>query len=80
MSNQEAKVTLLRVRDELVRDIAFSGKAGGAGRAGAYAPQLVHIQGAIDVIDRLIQAEEIKVPALKTNSERMAEVRAHKTA
>jgi hypothetical protein len=48
---QLAKNTLLRAREELIREIARSGASGGSAKAGIFAPQLVSIQGAIDILD-----------------------------
>lgn len=71
----EARLVLIKSREEILRELAICGQAGGTGRAAAYAPQLVSLQGAIEAIDRinLIEnSEPIKV-------DRMAAVRAAKT-
>jgi hypothetical protein len=67
-----AREVLIKTRDEILRELAVCGQAGGTGRAGAYAPQLVSIQGAIEAIDR-IEGDSPRY-------DRMAEVRAAKSA
>jgi len=69
----EARNVLIKSRDEILRELAVCGQAGGTGRAAAYAPQLVNIQGAIEAIDRIEGADVPKV-------DRMAAVRAAKSA
>lgn len=69
---QAAQEVLIKAREEVLRELIICGQNGGTGRAGAYAPQLVNLQGAIDAIDRM-SADAPKV-------DRMAEVRAAKTA
>jgi hypothetical protein len=69
----DARSVLIKSRDEILRELAVCGQAGGTGRAAAYAPQLVSIQGAIEAIDRIESADAPKV-------DRMAAVRAAKTA
>jgi hypothetical protein len=48
-----AKDVLVKARDELVNEIAACGANGGVGRSQSYAPVLVNIQNAIDVLDGL---------------------------
>jgi len=67
----EARNVLIKARDEVLRELTVCGQNGGTGRAGSYAPQLVNLQGAIDAIDRM---------EVDTSKDRMAEVRAAKTA
>jgi hypothetical protein len=69
----DARLVLIKSRDEILRELAVCGQAGGTGRAAAYAPQLVSIQGAIEALDRI---EGNDVPKV----DRMAAVRAAKTA
>jgi hypothetical protein len=69
---QAARDVLVKSRDEVLRELIICGQNGGTGRAGAYAPQLVNLQGAIDAIDRM----DVDTP----KADRMAEVRAAKTA
>ena len=69
----EARNVLIKSRNEILRELAVCGQAGGTGRAAAYAPQLVSIQGAIEAIDRIEGADAPKV-------DRMAAVRAAKSA
>jgi len=67
----EARNVLIKARDEVLRELIICGQNGGTGRAGAYAPQLVNLQGAIDAIDRMDDTPK---------TDRMAEVRAAKAA
>jgi len=67
---QAARDVLIKSRDEVLRELIICGQNGGTGRAGAYAPQLVSLQGAIDAIDRM------SVDTPKTDI--MAKVRAAK--
>jgi len=67
---QAARDVLIKSRDEVLRELIICGQNGGTGRAGAYAPQLVSLQGAIDAIDRM----DVDTP--KTDV--MAKVRAAK--
>jgi len=69
----DARSVLIKSRDEILRELAVCGQAGGTGRAAAYAPQLVSIQGAIEALDRIESTDAPKV-------DRMAAVRAAKTA
>jgi len=80
MSNQLAKEVLIRARDELIRELATCGLAGGIGRAGSYAPNLVNIQGAIDVIDRLeeVVAEKVNDKMAKMREARQAKINEQK--
>lgn len=65
--NIQAKDVLVKARDELINEIAAAGANGGVGRSQSYAPVLVNIQNAIDVLD-----------GLDTQVDRMAAVRAAK--
>jgi hypothetical protein len=47
------KQVLLRSREEILRELSRAGENGGTGLAQRYAPILVSLQGAIDVIDRI---------------------------
>jgi hypothetical protein len=76
MSNQLAKDVLIRARNELIRELTASGMAGGIGRSGSYAPNLVNIQGAIDVIDRL---EAVEADKVNDKMAKMREARQAKT-
>lgn len=69
----EARLVLIKSREEILRELAICGQAGGTGRAASYAPQLVALQGAIEAIDRIESNDAPKV-------DRMAAVRAAKTA
>jgi len=54
MSNYlSAKEVLIRSREEILRELSRAGENGGTGLAQRYAPILVSLQGAIDVIDRM---------------------------
>jgi hypothetical protein len=77
MSNKEARAVLIKAREEILRELTVCGQAGGTGRASAYAPQLVSIQGAIEALDRISAASPV---VLVTQAERMASVRAAKAA
>jgi len=68
MSNDKAKDVLLKARNELINEIAGCGANGGVGRSQNYAPILVNLQNAIDVLDGLSE----------TTVDRMAAVRAAK--
>jgi hypothetical protein len=68
MSKQKlAKEVLIKAREELINEIAACGANGGVGRSQNYAPVLVNIQNAIDVLD-----------GLDVTVDRMAAVRAAK--
>ncbi len=78
MSNyKDARLVLIKSRDEILRELAVCGQAGGTGRAAAYAPQLVSIQGAIEALDRISAASPV---VLVSQADRMAAVRAAKAA
>jgi hypothetical protein len=54
MSNySNVKEVLIRSREEILRELSRAGENGGTGLAQRYAPILVSLQGAIDVIDRM---------------------------
>jgi len=68
----EARSVLIKARDEVLRELLICGQNGGTGRAGAYAPQLVNLQQAIDALDR------IEAPETPVKTDAMAKVRAAK--
>ncbi len=54
MSNyKDAKSVLEKAREEILRELALCGQNGGTGRSQNYAPLLVNIHNAINVIDEL---------------------------
>jgi hypothetical protein len=54
MSNySNVKDVLIRSREEILRELSRAGENGGTGLAQRYAPILVSLQGAIDVVDRM---------------------------
>ena len=54
MNEQEmAKEVLIRARKEILRELALCGQNGGVGRSQNYAPILVNIHQAINVIDEM---------------------------
>jgi len=65
---------------QLMREIAQCGSAGGVGRAQNYAPILVSISEALRVFKDAAQEEEEAVEKERANYDRMADVRAAKTA
>jgi len=56
MSNKAIEV-LMRARTELMLEIERCGEAGGVGRVVSFAPTLVNVQNAIDIISKLDQKE-----------------------
>lgn len=63
MSNySNIKEVLIRSREEILRELSRAGENGGTGLAQRYAPILVSLQGAIDVVDRM-DDQPIKVKA-----------------
>jgi glycerate kinase len=52
-----AKATLEKSKEEVIREMARCGSAGGVGRVSAYAPQLVAIETSIQIVDDLLNAE-----------------------
>jgi len=51
--HSNVKEVLIRSREEILRELSRAGENGGTGLAQRYAPILVSLQGAIDVIDRM---------------------------
>lgn len=76
-----SKQVLIKARDELIRELVRCGSAGGTGRASSYAPQLVSIVTALEMLDKLFPEEPVTDPALMTDAQlRAANARAAKTA
>jgi len=69
-----ARQVLIKAREEVLNELAVCGQNGGTGRSQNYAPVLVNIQQAIDVIEKLQSAPQ------KSDYDRMAAVRAAKVA
>ena len=51
----KAKDVLIRSREEVINELARTGESGGTGLAQRYAPILVHLQQAIDVVGALTE-------------------------
>jgi len=73
---QQALDVLIRAQDQLVKEIATCGEAGGVGRAQNYAPVLVNISNALAVVSKLVEAEG--ATQADPVHDRMAAVRAAK--
>jgi hypothetical protein len=69
-----AREVLIKARDSQIDELALCGSSGGIGRASNYAPALVNIMNAINLLDVLMTPVE-----LTPNQARMAEVRAAKS-
>jgi hypothetical protein len=75
MSNYDmAKTVLERAQEEIIRELALCGQNGGVGRAQNYAPILVTLNKAIEVV------ESFKKKDPKEFVERMAKAKASKAA
>lgn len=61
------KQVLLRSREEILRELSRAGENGGTGLAQRYAPILVNLQGAIDVMDRISDQPVAKDTSDKEN-------------
>ena len=70
---EQALEVLIRARDQLIGEIATCGNNGAVGRAQNYAPVLVNITNALDVVEKL-QAKKAET------EDRMAAMRAAKAA
>jgi len=55
----KAKQVLVRAREEIVGELIRTGESGGTGLAQRYAPLLVNLQQAVDVLDKLNDAETL---------------------
>ena len=79
MSNKitagEALEVLTRAQEQLVREIATCGLAGGVGRAQNYAPVLVNVTSALEIVRALANPPPV---TMTPEQIRMAEVRAAK--
>ncbi|HRV01181.1 MAG TPA: hypothetical protein P5539_05775 [Mesotoga sp.] len=51
---EQALEVLLRAQDQLINEIATAGEAGGVGRAQNFAPVLVNISNAADIVRALL--------------------------
>lgn len=58
----KAKDVLVRSREEVLGELARTGESGGTGLAQRYAPILVNLQQAIDVVNNLLAPEAISFP------------------
>jgi hypothetical protein len=70
---EQAIEVLSRAQDQLVGEIAICGQSGGVGRAQNYAPVLVHIHNALEIVKAMVAPSE---PTPEQT--RMAAVRAAK--
>jgi hypothetical protein len=76
-----AKDVLIRSREEILRELIRAGENGGSGLAQRYAPILVHLQQAIDVVDRMDDEPKVTTKvAGKEFAEKMAVAKAAKKA
>jgi len=73
-----AKDVLIRSRDEIIRELTRAGENGGSGLAQRYAPILVHLQEAIEVVDRI--DDQPKTAGKENFAEKMAAAKAAKKA
>jgi len=81
MSNYDlAKTVLKRAQEEIIRELALCGQNGGVGRAQSYAPILVSINKALNVVESLDTPKSEVKEAAATTVDRMAKVRAAKAA
>ena len=62
----KAKEVLVRSREELIGELARTGESGGTGLAQRYAPILVNLQQAIEVVNGLLEE-----PAQQNFAEKM---------
>lgn len=66
MSKYEGALTVLeRSRDEILKELEVCGSAGGVGRAASYAPQLVSVVNAINLIKALNNDVADKMAAMR---------------
>lgn len=80
MSNySNIKEVLIRSREEILRELSRAGENGGTGLAQRYAPILVSLQGAIDVVDRM-DDQPIKVKAAEDKETFVKKMAAAKAA
>jgi hypothetical protein len=81
MNNYDlAKTVLKRAQEEIIRELAICGQNGGTGRAQSYAPILVTLTKAIEVMDSLDKPMVEVKEATTATVDRMAKVRAAKAA
>lgn len=81
MNNYDlAKTVLKRAQEEIIRELAICGQNGGTGRAQSYAPILVTLTKAIEVMDSLDKPMVEVKEATTVTVDRMAKVRAAKAA
>jgi hypothetical protein len=62
----KAKDVLVRSREEVLNELARTGESGGTGLAQRYAPILVSLQQAVDVVNKLLEE-----PAQQNFAEKM---------
>jgi len=74
-----AKEVLIRSREEILRELVRAGENGGSGLAQRYAPILVHLQEAIEAVDR-IDNQPKKEAGKEDFAEKMAAAKAAKKA
>ena len=74
-----AKEVLVRSREEILGELVRAGQNGGSGLAQRYAPILVHLQEAIEVVDR-IDNQQVKTAGKENFAEKMAAAKAAKKA
>ena len=75
MNNYDtAKTVLEKAQEEIIRELALCGQNGGVGRAQSYAPILINLNKAIEIIDNFKKKDP------KEFVERMAKAKAAKAA
>jgi len=62
----KTKQVLVRAREEIIGELIRTGESGGTGLAQRYAPLLVNLQNAIDVVDKLDNAETLPLSVKPT--------------
>jgi hypothetical protein len=83
-----ASAVLEKARAEIIREIANAGSAGGIGRAQSYAPILVQLQNAFEIIQQLDKEQSQEEPSEvlkeepdhKESSDHMARMREARAA
>jgi len=73
---EEAKDVLSRAQDQLIGEIAACGRSGGVGRAQSYAPVLVSVSNAMNIVQAIIDQNTTPQEVV----DRMAALRAAKSA
>jgi len=81
MNNYDlAKSVLEKAQEQIIRELALCGQNGGIGRSQNYAPILVSLGKAIEVVEGLNKPKVEVKESSTTTVDRMAKVRAAKAA